>query len=98
MVYLEETKLSDIHLNQSAKFNIDAFGDRVFQGRIFSIGSSTASQFSLIPANNASGNFTKVTQRVPVKISIDSVDGGENIKNLSIIPGMSVVVKILKNK
>jgi len=98
IVYLEETKLADIGLNQSAKFNIDAFGDRVFQGKIFSIGASTASLFSLIPANNASGNFTKVTQRVPVKISIDSVDNGENLKNLSIIPGMSVVVKILKNK
>ena len=98
IVYLEETKLADIHLNQTAKFNIDAFGDSWFHGKIFSIGASTASLFSLIPANNASGNFTKVTQRVPVKISIDSAENGLDVKKLSILPGMSVVVKILKDK
>ena len=98
VVLLEETKLSDVHLNQFAKFTIDAYGDRWFQGKVFSIGASTASTFSLIPANNASGNFTKVTQRVPVKISIDSDDKGSNVKNMSFLPGMSVIVKILKDK
>jgi membrane fusion protein (multidrug efflux system) len=97
-VFLEETKLSSISMNQTAKFTIDAFGDRWFQGKIFSIGASTASLFSLIPANNASGNFTKVTQRVPVKISIDSDERGMDIKKLSILPGMSVVVKIQKTR
>jgi len=98
IVYLEETKLSEIRLNQTAKFTIDAFDNKWFQGKVFSIGASTASLFSLIPANNASGNFTKVTQRVPVKISIDSDDQGDDVKKLTILPGMSVVVKILKNK
>ncbi len=98
IVFLEETKLSAVRLNQAAKFTIDAFGDREFQGKVFSIGASTASQFSLIPANNASGNFTKVTQRVPVKISIDRVEGGGDVKKMAILPGMSVVVKILKDK
>ena len=98
IVYLEETKLSDIHLNQPAKFTIDAFGDKWFHGKVFSIGASTASVFSLIPANNASGNFTKVTQRVPVKISIDSDDNGSDVKKMSFLPGMSVVVKIQKDK
>jgi membrane fusion protein (multidrug efflux system) len=98
IVYLEETKVSKIHLNQQAKFTIDAYGDRWFQGRVFSIGASTASIFSLMPANNASGNFTKVTQRVPVKISIDSDEKGEDIKKMSFLPGMSVVVKILKER
>jgi membrane fusion protein, multidrug efflux system len=98
VVFLEENKMSDIHAGQTAKFTIDAFGDIEFHGKVFSIGASTASLFSLIPANNASGNFTKVTQRVPVKISIDSDDKGSNIKKLSILPGMSVVVKILKDK
>ena len=50
-----------------------------FNGKVFQIGSSTASVFSLIPANNASGNFTKVTQRIPVKISIDSADNNKEI-------------------
>jgi membrane fusion protein (multidrug efflux system) len=98
VVYLEETKLSAIHLNQTAKFTIDAFGNREFRGKVFSVGASTASLFSLIPANNASGNFTKVTQRVPVKISIDSDEKGSDIKKLGILPGMSVVVKIIKDK
>ncbi len=98
IVFLEETKLSAIHLNQTAKFTIDAYGDREFQGKVFSVGATTASQFSLIPANNASGNFTKVTQRIPIKISIDSDDKGQDVKKLAILPGMSVVVKILKDK
>ncbi len=97
IVYMEETKLSNIHLNQFAKFTIDAYGDRWFQGKVFSIGASTASVYSLIPANNASGNFTKVTQRVPVKISIDSDEKGLDVKKMSFLPGMSVVVKILKD-
>lgn len=98
VLYIEETKLSDIHLNQQAKFTIDAYGDKVFKGRVFSIGASTASQFSLIPANNASGNFTKVTQRVPIKVSIDGDEKGALATGLNIMPGMSVVVKILKDK
>ncbi|MCE1200351.1 MAG: efflux RND transporter periplasmic adaptor subunit, partial [Marinilabiliales bacterium] len=98
IVYLEETKMADIHLNQKAIFTIDAYGSMEFKGKIFSIGASTASQFSLIPANNASGNFTKVTQRVPVKISIDTDAQGKNVGNLAFLPGMSVIVKIIKDK
>jgi membrane fusion protein (multidrug efflux system) len=97
VVYLEETKLSNIHLGQKVKFTIDAYGDKCFFGKVFSVGASTASLFSLIPPNNASGNFTKVTQRVPIKISIDSEEGGSDIKKLTILPGMSVVVKIQKD-
>ncbi|NVN93997.1 MAG: HlyD family secretion protein [Bacteroidetes bacterium] len=96
IVYLEETKLTNLHLGQSARFGIDAFPDVSFTGKIFSIGSNTASQFSLIPANNASGNFTKVTQRVPIKISIDAASNGENISTIHLLSGMSSVVKIIK--
>ena len=98
VVYLEETKVSELRLGQTAIYTIDAFGDRIFKGKIFYVGASTAALFSLIPANNASGNFTKVTQRVPVKISIDSDEKGLQIGKLGILPGMSVVVKILKDK
>jgi membrane fusion protein, multidrug efflux system len=97
IVFLEETKLSEVHLEQKARFTIDAFPDKKFYGKVFSIGANTASLFSLIPANNASGNFTKVTQRVPVKISIDSVDGNEKPDSYKILTGMSVVVKIIKD-
>jgi len=96
IVYLEETNLSQIHINQKARYTIDAFPGAVFTGRVFSIGSNTASQFSLIPPNNASGNFTKVTQRVPLKISIDGIEKGKKLSDYKILSGMSAVVKIIK--
>jgi membrane fusion protein, multidrug efflux system len=96
VVFLEETNVSEIHLGQKAIFTIDAFSGNKFYGKIYSIGTNTASLFSLIPANNASGNFTKVTQRVPVKISIDSVPGTKP-DSFKILTGMSVVVKIIKD-
>jgi membrane fusion protein, multidrug efflux system len=94
--YLEETRIAEIHPGQSVKFTIDAFPDVKFNGKIFLVGSSTASVFSLIPANNASGNFTKVTQRIPVRISIDSTDDNKDLSSLNILSGMSAVVKIIK--
>jgi membrane fusion protein (multidrug efflux system) len=96
-VYLEETKLSGCYINQKALFTIDAFSDVTFTGKIYSIGSNTASQFSLIPANNASGNFTKVTQRVPIKISIDGIKGNGNLSGYKLLSGMSALVKIVKD-
>jgi membrane fusion protein (multidrug efflux system) len=96
VAYLEETKISDVHTGQTVKFTIDAFPDVKFTGKVFLVGSSTASVFSLIPANNASGNFTKVTQRIPIRISIDGVNTNKEISSFNILSGMSVVVKILK--
>lgn len=97
VVYLEETKISKLHVGEKAKFSIDAFSGVDFTGKIFSIGSNTASQFSLIPPNNASGNFTKVTQRVPLKISIEATEKGDNIKTFKFLAGMSAEVKIVKD-
>jgi len=97
LVYLEETKISKLHNGQKVRFRIDAFDGLNFNGKIFSIGSNTASQFSLIPPNNASGNFTKVTQRVPVKISIDGVENDKPVKSFHFLSGMSAEVKILKD-
>lgn len=94
VAYPEETKISGIRIGQDVKFTIDAFPRIKFYGKIIFIGSSTASVFSLIPANNASGNFTKVTQRIPVKISIDKAD--RNNSSFKIVSGMSAVVKITK--
>jgi membrane fusion protein (multidrug efflux system) len=94
--YLEETKISDVKVGQKVRFTIDAFPDIDFIGKIFMVGSSTSSVFSLIPANNASGNFTKVTQRIPVKISIESTENNTDLASLNILSGMSAVVKIVK--
>jgi membrane fusion protein (multidrug efflux system) len=95
--YLEETKISAIKNGQDVKFTIDAFHNVKFYGKVFLTGTSTASVFSLIPASNASGNFTKVTQRIPVRISIDSASNGKAVSSFNILPGMSAVIKITRN-
>lgn len=87
---LEETKYSRLSLGQKAEFTLDSFRGRKFRGRVMQLGSNTASEFSLIPPNNASGNFTKVTQRIPVKISIDS----DTASGLMLLPGMSAELEI----
>ncbi|WP_321479862.1 HlyD family secretion protein [uncultured Bacteroides sp.] len=96
-VYLEETKMAGLYLGQKAKLEIDAYPDVTFMGKIIQMSSNTASQFSLIPPNNASGNFTKTTQRVPLKISIDETEDHSPLSRYNLLAGMSVVVKIIKD-
>jgi membrane fusion protein (multidrug efflux system) len=96
VVFLEETKIHEVYKGQEVRFTLDAFPHDKFSGRIFYSGASTASVFSLIPANNASGNFTKVTQRIPVKVSIDKAGSGKDISSYRILSGMSAIVKIIR--
>lgn len=96
LVYLEETKIEGLKLGQKALFTLDTYPGVTFKGKIFLLGSTTAAQFSLIPPSNASGNFTKVTQRVPVKISIDETENGGKTSNYRFMTGMSAVVKIVR--
>lgn len=96
-VYLEETKFKEIYLGQRAMFTLDAYDKLTFEGRVYYIGDNTASEFALVPPNNASGNFTKVTQRIPLKISIDKVEGDDGQKvRVKLVSGMSATVKIVK--
>jgi membrane fusion protein (multidrug efflux system) len=95
-IFLEETKLANLEKGQQVLFTLDSYPDATFTGKIITLGSNTASQFSLIPANNASGNFTKVTQRVQLKISIDGMEDGKNLADYHILSGMSAVVKIIR--
>ena len=98
---LEETKLGEIKNGDKAEISVDAYPDQNFAGNVYLIGSNTASQFSLIPPANASGNFTKVTQRVPIKISIYPVSGSGdpvNQNEIKLVPGMSVEIKIKKDQ
>jgi len=95
-IFLEETKLEKLHVGQPSKFTIDTYPDATFTGKIINIGSNTAAQFSLIPASNASGNFTKVTQRVQLKISIDGMEEGKKLSDYPVLSGMSAVVKIIR--
>lgn len=96
-VYIEETNLGELSMGQKARFSVDAYPGVTFTGHISFIGSSTAGQFSLIPASNASGNFTKITQRIPLKITIDGTETGEAPGAYRLLPGMSAEVKIIKN-
>jgi membrane fusion protein (multidrug efflux system) len=75
---------------QRAEVEVDAFGGRRYSGHIESIAGATGATFSLLPADNASGNFVKVVQRVPVKIVLDGgADAGAVLR-----PGMSVTATV----
>jgi membrane fusion protein (multidrug efflux system) len=90
----EETKLGSIHVGDHVRISVDAHRGRELAGAVRLIGAAAASQFSLIPPNNASGNFTKVTQRIPITISIDFQPGDDPEGRIALLPGMSVEVKI----
>ena len=97
VAFLEETRIAEIRPGQNVIFTIDAFDGVKFSGKVFLVGSTTASVFSLIPANNASGNFTKVTQRIPVRISIEKADKNKDLSSFNLLSGMSAIVKISRN-
>ncbi|MTH65816.1 HlyD family secretion protein [Paracoccus shanxieyensis] len=86
----KETQLNGIRVGDRATFTVDAMQHREFTGRIQAYSPATASEFSLLPATNATGNFTKVAQRLPIRISIDP--GQEMAEFLE--PGLSVVVTV----
>ena len=82
----KETQLTRMRAGQAAEIKVDAFPDKRLRGRVDSIQAGTGSRFSLLPAENATGNFVKVVQRVPVKIVLDDVPG----EGHALAPGMSV--------
>jgi membrane fusion protein (multidrug efflux system) len=90
---LEETNLHEVRLGQDVAISVDTYPDHEFGGKVFQLGSSTAAQFSLIPPNNASGNYTKITQRVPIKISITERPL-QGKPTAMLLPGMSVEIRI----
>jgi membrane fusion protein, multidrug efflux system len=92
--FFEETKIAYLHIGKAVTFTIDAFPGITFNGEVTYIAANTASQFSLIPPNNAAGNFTKVTQRIPVRFSILNWDQKDKYPNLRLVAGMSTLLKI----
>jgi membrane fusion protein (multidrug efflux system) len=89
----KETQLSEVRAGQTAVVKVDAYGGREFRGKVDSIAAATGARFSLLPPENATGNFVKVVQRVPVKIVLD---GGQDPEHL-LRPGMSVVAIVTTN-
>jgi membrane fusion protein (multidrug efflux system) len=87
----KESQLHDIRPGQPVKVSVDAYGGRTFRGHVDSVSPATGAKFSLLPPENASGNYVKVVQRVPVKIVFEP---GENSEHL-LRPGMSVVPTVL---
>jgi membrane fusion protein (multidrug efflux system) len=86
----KETQLTHLLLGQRAELKVDTFPGVVLHGHVMSWSPGTGSQFALLPSDNATGNFTKVVQRLPVKIAIDD-DGGLGLR---LRPGMSVEATI----
>ncbi len=86
----KETQLTHVKIGQRAEITIDTFPGVIVTGRVDSISPASGSQFTLLPPDNATGNFTKVVQRIPVKITLDRshpLDG-------QLRPGMSVIATI----
>ncbi len=84
----KETQLTNIRPGQKVDIKVDAFPGKSFEGRVESISSGTGSKFSLLPPDNASGNFVKVAQRVPVKIVFTETP------DQPLAAGMSVVADV----
>ncbi|HNF75037.1 MAG TPA: HlyD family secretion protein, partial [Pseudomonadales bacterium] len=80
-------EVQKIRQGQPVIITVDAYPGRTFSGKVLLVGSAATSQFALIPSPNPSGNFTKITQRIPVKISVEQQDG-------LLKPGMMVEVDI----
>ncbi|MCO5364979.1 HlyD family secretion protein [Pseudomonas alliivorans] len=87
---MKETQMADVRLGQSVSFTVDALDNQTMHGRVQRISPATGSEFSLLPADNATGNFVKISQRIPVRIVVD--DDQPMLERLR--PGMSVVVSI----
>jgi membrane fusion protein (multidrug efflux system) len=87
---LKETQLTNIRVGDRAEFTVDAYPGRKFEGRVESLSPATGARFSLLPPDNATGNFTKVVQRIPVRIAVDQPSGA----SVPLRPGMSVDVTI----
>ena len=84
---VKETDIADVELGQKADIVVDAYPERKFTATVYRIGRTATSKFALLPDPNPSGNFTKVTQRLPVRLLFDQ-------KDVLLRPGMMVEVDI----
>ncbi|AGK58410.1 secretion protein HlyD [Hyphomicrobium denitrificans 1NES1] len=86
---LKETQLAPVVVGQEADVEVDALDGAVLKGKVVSVAPASGSQFSLLPPENATGNFTKIVQRVPVRIEVPASEAKGRLR-----PGLSVVVDI----
>lgn len=81
----KETQLTNVKVGDAAEIRIDEFPGRVIRGTVIEIAPASGSQFALLPPDNATGNYTKVVQRIPVKIAVDDPEFAGKLR-----PGLSV--------
>ena len=81
----KETQLTNVKVGDPAEIRVDQFPGQVFHGKVIEIAPASGSQFALLPPDNATGNFTKVVQRIPVKIAFDDANQADKLR-----PGLSV--------
>jgi len=86
----KESQIGQIRPGQPAEITVDAYSDKTFKGHVDSIQACTGARFSLLPAENATGNYVKVVQRIPVKIVFDEAPDPQHL----LAPGMSVVPQV----
>ena len=83
----KETLLTDVHEGQAVEIAVDMFPGQLVRGHVDSIAPASGQEFALLPPDNATGNFTKVVQRIPVKIALDDSSNAP----IALRPGMSVI-------
>jgi membrane fusion protein, multidrug efflux system len=88
-----ETQLTNIKVGDPAEIRVDVYPGKVFKGKVLDIAPASGSQFALLPPDNATGNFTKVVQRVPIKIAFDDSTLARQLR-----PGISAVVTVRTRK
>jgi len=84
----KETQLKEMQQGQEVKLEVDALGGRKFTGKVTQVGGATGSRLSLFPPENATGNYVKVVQRIPVRIDFTNL--AQENKDHALRPGMSV--------
>ena len=89
----KETQIGHMRVGQEVDINVDAYKGVKFVGHVQDLSPASQNKFSLVPAQNATGNFVKVTQRVPIRILFDRVENG-NLSNYPLRPGMSVETSV----
>jgi membrane fusion protein (multidrug efflux system) len=95
MANFKETEIASLYPGQSATVEVDAYPGKRYEAEVYALTNATGATFTLLPPDNASGNFTKIVQRVPVRIQFKSLTKDDLNKLKS---GLSVFVKIRKNK
>jgi membrane fusion protein (multidrug efflux system) len=84
-----ETQLTNVKVGDPAEIRIDEYPGKVFRGKVLEIAPASGSQFALLPPDNATGNYTKVVQRIPVKIAFDDSNTAATLR-----PGLSVIATV----